>query len=55
MLDVFDFIPDKGGDPKRVQESQRRRYAPEAVVEEIQALHEDAKTSVNLIDSHSSC
>ena len=43
MLDVFDFIEDKGGDPKRVKESQRRRYAPEAAVEEIQALYEDAR------------
>ena len=45
MLDVFDFIPDKGGDPNRIRESQRRRHAPESVVEEIQKLYEDAKTS----------
>lgn len=49
MLDVFDFIVDKGGDPKKIRESQQRRYAPEAVVEEIQALYEDARTSMTLI------
>ena len=43
MLDVFDFIAEKGGDPKKVQESQRRRYAPEGAVEEIQVLYEDAR------------
>ena len=45
MLDVFDFIEDKGGDPKKVKESQRRRYAPEGAVAEIQTLYEDARTS----------
>lgn len=43
MLDVFDFVEEKGGDPKRVKESQRRRYAPEDAVEEIQTLYEDAR------------
>ncbi|KAI9721469.1 MAG: hypothetical protein M1812_002231 [Candelaria pacifica] len=41
MLDVFDFIPDKGGDPKKIRESQRRRFAPEEVVDEVAALFED--------------
>ena len=45
MLDILDFIQDKGGDPKKVKESQRRRYAPEGVVEETQSLYEDARTS----------
>ncbi|KAL9102937.1 MAG: hypothetical protein Q9163_001963 [Psora crenata] len=43
MLDVLDFIEAKGGEPTKVKESQRRRYAPEGVVEEIQSLYEDAR------------
>jgi seryl-tRNA synthetase len=41
MLDVFDFIADKGGNPQKIKESQRRRYAPEEVVDEVIALYED--------------
>ena len=46
MLDVFDFLEDKGGDTKRLKESQRRRYAAEGVVEEVQTLYEDVRTSM---------
>ncbi|KAL9125947.1 MAG: hypothetical protein Q9217_004925 [Psora testacea] len=45
MLDVFDFLQHKGGDPEKVKESQRRRYAPEGVVEEIQSLYKDARAT----------
>ncbi|KAI9881371.1 MAG: Cytosolic seryl-tRNA synthetase [Pleopsidium flavum] len=45
MLDVFDFIEDKGGDPKKIRESQRRRYAPEEAVDEVIALYEDHRKS----------
>lgn len=45
MLDVFDFIIDKGGDPKKVKESQRRRHAPEEAVDEVVELYEEARTS----------
>jgi seryl-tRNA synthetase len=45
MLDVFDFIVEKGGDPKKIKESQRRRYAPEESVDEVIALYEDHRTS----------
>ncbi|PQE16566.1 hypothetical protein CJF32_00005942 [Rutstroemia sp. NJR-2017a WRK4] len=41
MLDVFDFIVEKGGNPEKIKESQRRRYAPEAVVDEVIAMYED--------------
>ncbi|KAH8798959.1 seryl-tRNA synthetase-like protein [Hyaloscypha sp. PMI_1271] len=41
MLDVFDFIVEKGGDPNKIKESQRRRYAPEEAVDEVIALYED--------------
>lgn len=43
MLDVIDFIADRGGDPKKVKESQRKRHAPEGVVDEVIALYEDAR------------
>ncbi|KAL3425625.1 seryl-tRNA synthetase [Phlyctema vagabunda] len=41
MLDVFDFIADKGGDPTKIKESQRKRSAPEEAVDEVIALYED--------------
>ncbi|KAH0538616.1 hypothetical protein FGG08_004817 [Glutinoglossum americanum] len=34
MIDVLDFIVDKGGDPEKIRESQRRRSAPVDVVDE---------------------
>lgn len=45
MLDVFDFIEDKGGDLKKIKESQQRRYAPENAADEVIALYEDARKS----------
>ncbi|KAI4167578.1 MAG: hypothetical protein LQ348_007635 [Seirophora lacunosa] len=41
MLDVVDFIKERGGDPNSIRESQRRRYAPEGAVDEVVALYED--------------
>ena len=43
MLDVLDFIADRGGDPKKVRESQRRRHAPEEAVDEVITLYEEAR------------
>jgi len=48
MLDIFDFIVEKGGDPKKIKESQRRRYAPEEAVDEVIALYEDHRKSMHL-------
>ena len=45
MLDVIDFIAERGGNPGAVRESQRRRNAPEAVVDEVIALFEDHRKS----------
>jgi hypothetical protein len=45
MLDVLDFIVDKGGNPLKIKESQRRRYASEEVVDEVIALYEDHRKS----------
>ena len=43
MLDVNDFVADRGGDLNKIRESQRRRYAPESVVEEVLELFEAAR------------
>jgi seryl-tRNA synthetase len=43
MLDIQDFLVEKGGDPKKIKESQRRRNAPEAIVDDIIAMAEDHK------------
>jgi seryl-tRNA synthetase len=45
MLDIFDFIVDKGGNPEKIKESQRRRYAPVEAVDEVIALYEDHRKS----------
>ena len=37
MLDVLDFIKERGGDPDKVRASQRKRFAPESVVDEVKA------------------
>lgn len=41
MLDVIDFIKERGGDPDLIRESQRRRCAPEEAVDKVIALYED--------------
>jgi seryl-tRNA synthetase len=41
MLDVNDFIKERGGNPEKIKESQRRRHAPEAVVDEVIDMFED--------------
>jgi seryl-tRNA synthetase len=43
MLDLADFITDRGGDPNKIKESQRRRSAPEAAVDEVISLYEEAR------------
>lgn len=45
MLDIADFIVEKGGNPQKVKESQKRRYASEEVVDEVIALYEDHRKS----------
>ncbi|OAA45194.1 seryl-tRNA synthetase [Beauveria brongniartii RCEF 3172] len=54
MLDVNDFIVERGGNPERIRESQRRRFADEAVVDEVIALFEDhRKTQYNATQTSS--
>ncbi len=45
MLDIADFIAERGGNPEKIKESQRRRYAPVEVVDEVIALYEDHRKS----------
>jgi seryl-tRNA synthetase len=47
-LDIIDFLVDKGGNPQKIRESQRRRYASEEVVDEVIALYEDHRKSMPL-------
>ncbi|KAK3359266.1 hypothetical protein B0T25DRAFT_92085 [Lasiosphaeria hispida] len=41
MLDVNDFIAERGGNPEAIRESQRKRFAPVEAVDEVIALFED--------------
>ncbi|KAJ4306521.1 Cytosolic seryl-tRNA synthetase [Collariella sp. IMI 366227] len=41
MLDVNDFIVERGGNPELIKESQRRRHAPVEAVDEVIAMWED--------------
>ncbi|KAF8477459.1 hypothetical protein BDZ91DRAFT_709292 [Kalaharituber pfeilii] len=41
MLDIFSFIEEKGGNPEVIRESQRRRYKPVEVVDEVIALYDE--------------
>ena len=43
MLEALDFIAERGGDPNKVRESQRLRHAPEAVVDEVIELWQEAR------------
>ncbi|KAE8147360.1 hypothetical protein BDV25DRAFT_34243 [Aspergillus avenaceus] len=43
MLDIADFVSDRGGDPNKIKESQRKRFAPENAVDEVSNLYEEAR------------
>ena len=45
MLDITDFIAERGGDPERIRESQRRRGEPVEIVDEIIQMFEDHRTT----------
>ncbi|PKS05216.1 hypothetical protein jhhlp_008586 [Lomentospora prolificans] len=46
MLDVVDFISERGGDPEKIRESQRRRFADVEIVDEVIALWEDHRRTL---------
>jgi seryl-tRNA synthetase len=48
MLDIEDFIEERGGNPEKIRESQRRRHAPVELVDEVIALWQDARKSESL-------
>ena len=43
MLDLLDFQEDKGGSLAKLKESQRKRYAPESIIDDVVLLFEDHK------------
>jgi seryl-tRNA synthetase len=45
MLDIVDFIAERGGNPEQIRESQRRRYANVDVVDEVISMYEDHRKS----------
>lgn len=47
MLDVNDFITERGGNPELIRESQRRRFANVEIVDEVIALFEDHRKSTS--------
>lgn len=44
-LDITDFITEKGGNPEAIKESQRKRFAPVEVVDQVIELYEDHRKS----------
>lgn len=46
MLDVADFVKERGGNPEKIKESQRKRYAPEEAVDEVLVLYEEARRGI---------
>ncbi|KAJ5474819.1 Aminoacyl-tRNA synthetaseclass II [Penicillium sp. IBT 31633x] len=43
MLDLADFVAERGGDIKKIKESQQKRFASEEVVDEVVTLYEEAR------------
>ena len=41
MLDISDFVTERGGDPNSIRENQKRRFAPIEVVDKILRCYED--------------
>lgn len=41
MLDINDFIKERGGNPDKIKDSQRRRYTSEQIIDEIVEAYED--------------
>lgn len=43
MLDLADFVAERGGNVNKIKESQRRRFASEADVDTVVTLYEEAR------------
>lgn len=48
MLDIADFVTDRGGNPNAIKDSQRRRFAQEDAVDEVISLYEEARRGTSL-------
>jgi len=48
MLDINDFVSDRGGDLKKIKDSQTKRYASQELVDEIYTMYEDHKKSMRI-------
>jgi len=46
MLDINDFITQRGGNPDKIRESQRRRGASVEVVDQVIALFEESRKGI---------
>jgi seryl-tRNA synthetase len=46
MLDITDFITERGGNPEKIKESQRRRHASEALVDEVIEMYQEHRRSM---------
>jgi seryl-tRNA synthetase len=49
MLDLSDFVTERGGDIKKIKESQQKRFASEEIVDEVIALYEEARRGMTRI------
>lgn len=47
MLDINDFVAERGGEPQKIKESQRRRYGNEDVVDQVLTMYEDHRKSTS--------
>jgi len=45
MLEINDFVAERGGDIEKIRESQRRRHAPVDTADEVFAMYEDHRKS----------
>ncbi|KAL1958317.1 hypothetical protein VTO42DRAFT_4634 [Malbranchea cinnamomea] len=45
MIDIADLIPERGGDPNKVKESQRKRFASVEIVDEVIELFAKARAT----------
>lgn len=46
MLDLSDFVAERGGNVNKIKESQRKRFAPEEDVDGVVTLYEEARAGI---------
>ena len=51
MLDLNEMLKERGGDPKRIIENQRKRFASLSLVEEILSEHEDYRQGESTVSN----